>query len=296
MARFQKKSKQNKNKNMHIHENRLVFLDRPSNSPKQEAAKKMMKETWKGAPGKGINLNLSAESAQALARKEAEKLTKDDGKKLADVLADTKSKEVNPADVARKNGYDSVGEYEKGVAIAVKGDSSFLVDKVGNKISKEYFEIEAFHNGIAIAHDLNGENEHQIIFINNSGKEINSKIYWDAHAFSEGKAGVKEKGNKWTFIDTKGKDLNIGQYDEVYDFNGGIAGVRNGARWKFIKEDGSKLNDKTYDAVEDFDVDEGIAMGKRGGKWHMINKFGQELPNTTPSQLKENEKVKVRLD
>ncbi len=262
---------------MYIHENRLVFQERPSKAPAQtaEAAKK------------------AAEAA-----KEARKGTGSDG----EGLTDKETVKVNPAEVAKKNGYDSVGEYKDGVAIAVKkGVASFLVDENGKKIGDEYFEIEEFHDGIAIAHDLSGEDSHQIIFINKKGKSINNKYYWDAHPFNEGKAGVKEKGGKWYFIDKSGKDLmkagtdgkpvRIGEFDEVYDFNKGIAGVRNGSRWRYIKQDGTFLNDKTYDKVEDFEND--FAYAKRAGKEYFVFFNGQEVENVPEKNKKKKKRLKL---
>ncbi len=253
---------------MYIHENRLVFLERPKDAPKQEAAKKMIEETWKVSPFKGVEIKLSAESAQALAKKEAEKIIKGDGKKLADFLTDTKNVKVNPADVAKKNGYDSVGEYEKGVAIANKNGLSFVVDEKGDILSQEYFEVEEYHDGIAWASTDDG-----YVMLNLKGKEVDGKIYTDAQWFFEGKAAVKD-GKKWHFIDTKGQDLKFGEYDETYPFFQGVAGVRNGPYWKFLKADGSKLNDKSYSKVEDFD--DGFAHAKRGNTWYVVDLKGKE--------------------
>lgn len=242
MARFTKIETKNKNKNMYIHENRLVFLDRPSNAP-------------------------SAKTEKAPEKKDTAK--RDAADKNANVLVDTKTVKVNPAEIAKKNGYDEVGEFNDGAAIARKDDLYFLVNEEGKVISGDYFGITEFSDGMAWA---SGEDDGQLILINNKGKEVNNKMYKDAHSFNEGKAGVKE--GKWHFIDKEGKDLKIGEFDEVYDFNQGVAGVRNGPYWKFIKADGSKLNNKTYSSVEDFDG--GFAHAKRGGIWYVVDLKGNE--------------------
>lgn len=232
---------------MYIHENRLVFLERPKDAPKPAAEK--------------ADKKLEAKNM-------AEVVLKEGGRNVADGLTDTKNVKVNPADVAKKNGYDSVGEYENGAAIATKHGLSFVVNEKGDILSNEYFEVESYHDGIAWASTDDG-----YVMLNLKGKEVDGKIYTDAQWFFEGKAAVKD-GKKWHFIDTKGQDLKFGEYDETYPFFQGVAGVRNGPYWKFLKADGSKLNNKSYSKVEDFD--EGFAHAKRGNVWYLVDLNGKE--------------------
>ena len=247
---------------MYIHENRLVFQERPSKAPSPASEKAEKKENEKNG---------------------AQEDLKKRGGNIADDLADTKTVKPNPIEIAKKNGYDRVREFEGEVAVATKGGSDFLINEKGEKISEEYSEIGYFYDGVAITYDLSGDDEHSIVFMDKKGKEINKTPYWDAQNFSEGKAAVKdnEKG-KWHFIDKTGKTLPTGEFNEAYSFNHGVACVRNGQYWKFIKEDGKALNKHTYSRVDDFEKDEDTkeicGHGRRGGVWYKVDLQGKETP------------------
>lgn len=136
------------------------------------------------------------------------------GNSLVDGVVRSVQLSIDSQELARINGYDSVGEFSDGVAVARKGDLFFAV--------------------------------------NTKGQRVDKKNYTDAGAkFSEGKLNVKDA--KWHFIDKSGKNLKLGEFDEACPFYHGIAAVRNGAYWKFIKVDGSPLNGKSYSRVDDFE-------------------------------------------
>jgi len=237
---------------MSIQENRLVFREAPSAAPVQ-SSEKFEKTGGFEAYGKKHKQNGDG-VAMDLTRK---------------------SSVANPAEVAKKNGYDSVGEYEKdGLAIAKKDDLFFLVDKDGKPKGGTYFEIKEYSDGMRWA---SGEDDNQWILLGSNGKEVGNKMYEDVRQFHEGKAGVKE--GKWHFINKEGKDLKIGQFDEVYDFCNKVTAVRNAQYWKLIKDDGSKLNDKTYTAVDD-DFDRGFTHAKRGNVWYKVDLNGKETVAT----------------
>lgn len=226
---------------MYIHENRLVFRESPSAAPKQAAEKPEVKLK------KGDDI-------------------------VANELADVKTVTVNPAEVAKKNGYEKVGEYAKdGLAIAQKDDLFFLVDKEGKPKSGDYFEIKEYSDGMRWG---SGEDDNQWILIGENGKEVNGKMYDDVRQFSEGVCGVQEAG-KWHFIDKKGNDLPLGEFNEVYDFHNNVTAGRNGQYWKLLKKDGSRLNDKNYTKVAD-DFENGTADAQRGGVWYTVDLQGNE--------------------
>ena len=244
---------------MYIHENRLVFLERPSNAP-------------------------SAKTEKVPEKKDTAK--KDAADKNANVLVDTKTVKVNPAEVAKKNGYEEVGEYaEDGLAIARDDDLFFLVDSEGKSQSGTYFEIKEYSDGMRWA---SGEDNNQWILLGEKGKEVNGKMYEDCRQFSEGLCGVQE-GGKWHFIDKRGNDLQIGEFknfDDVYDFHHGVTAVRNAAYWKLIKKDGSRLNDKNYTKVAD-DFEDGTADAQRGGVWYTVDLQGNENKDVDQKTLRD---------
>lgn len=237
--------------------------DKPKSAPETAAEKR---DAAKGAGGKG---------------------TQENGKVVANNLA-TPKKAADLVEIKKRMGYSEVGKFKDGVAIAQKSGIEylfFLINEHGEVISGSYFDIKEAGEGFYWG---GGEDYGQFMLIGHNGKQVNEKIYENGKFVSEGKLGVKEAKGKWYFIDTNGKELmkakkgkdgkekqvRIGEFDEVYNFNKGIAGVRNGPYWKFIKADGSKLNSNSYSRIDDFE--DGVAHGKRGKVWYVIDLKGIE--------------------
>ena len=194
---------------MTIHENRLVFLE---SSPRYQTVERANRV---GAP-KSPEVYHDNPEVEGLVRG----------------VHDS----INSHEIAHRNGYDSVGKFQDGVAIARMGEVVFVVNEKGERVDK--------------------------------------KSYADANeAFSEGKIAVKE-GSKWHYVDRAGRDLKFGEFDEAYPFSQGVAGVRAGAFWRFLKADGSRLNERAYSMVEDFEG--GVAHAKRGRIWYVVDIKGNE--------------------
>lgn len=160
---------------------------------------------------RGIDVSRTAPSQVGESRRVEKKGA--DSRRVGEILESTHTA-IDRTELARRMGYDRVGEFVEGLAWASRGEKFVIIDMKGKEIGKTWYD--------------------------------------DAQNFSEGMAAVKT-GTKWIFIDKQGKDLKIGEFDEAYSFSQSFAGVRNGPHWKFIKADGSRLGEKSYSRVEDFE-------------------------------------------
>ena len=111
-------------------------------------------------------------------------------------------------------------------------------------------------------------------FVDETGKEVVPFIYKKVGEFSEGLAGVKDRGN-WGFIDKTGKMIIPATYAAVGDFSEGLARVSSDWACGFIDKTGKMIIPAMYDYVGDFS--DGLARVKYNGKWGFINRTGNTV-------------------
>ena len=93
--------------------------------------------------------------------------------------------------------------------------------KLGAALRKKlgFDKVGKFHEGFAIA-----EYRRKNFFITTTGERLNNEEYDDVGDFSDGLACVQQNG-KWHFITTTGERLNGEEYDVAGNFSNGLACV-----------------------------------------------------------------------
>lgn len=196
-------------------------------------------------------------------------------------------------EIARKGGYDFVGRFVDGVAVAKKEPSSFeLIDVNGNKISeRDFYYIGEFHDGRAVAVDgyqrdnVGGVLGYEII--DKKGKTIvgPQEGIKPIGNFSEGylpayKVEVDSKShqmsNVYGYITEDGTETLFGRFKEVGSFVDGVARVVDQeGKVLFIDKAGNKISNKDFKDTRSFF--EGVSPAKKEGVWLLVDKSGNPV-------------------
>lgn len=195
-------------------------------------------------------------------------------------------------EIARKGGYDFVGRFVDGVAVAKKEPSSFeLIDVNGNKVSeRDFYYIGEFHDGRAVAVDGYQRNSTAGIgyeIIDKDGKIIVGvqKGIKPIGSFSEGylpayKVEVDSKSHLMSkvygYITEDGTETLFGRFKEVGSFVDGVARVVDQeGKVLFIDKAGNKISNKDFKGTRSFF--EGVSPAKKEGAWLLVDKSGNPV-------------------
>jgi hypothetical protein len=137
-----------------------------------------------------------------------------------------------------------VTPFQNGLAVAVKGDKSVLLDRTGKEVAPpKYDTIYEFSEGLARVVTSNKWG-----YIDRTGKEAVAPQYAQAAPFSEGLAAV-QKDWLWGYIDKTGKMVIEPKFKNADRFSEGLAkiGIPNaqninwGDTIGYINAEGSNL-------------------------------------------------------
>ena len=124
--------------------------------------------------------------------------------------------------------YDQLSAFDgHGLAVARKGDQRlryYLVDKSGQRRSRDYESIRAFRAGIAAV-----RKDGRWGYIDTAGVELVVPRYSRVSGFSEGRAWVQLDG-KCGFIDRQGRPITEMAFSKCLDYEDGHATVYQNAR------------------------------------------------------------------
>lgn len=132
--------------------------------------------------------------------------------------------------------YDYASVMNDGVAAVKEGDSWYLINDSGKKISeKAYADIKLDCLEIVNSNDVIFAKEGQkYIMLNSKGKQIGNSQYDDVDCFANGDYTAVKIGDKWGFIDKEGKVFIKPQYEEAKAFSNGIAAIKMNGKWGYI--------------------------------------------------------------
>ncbi len=141
--------------------------------------------------------------------------------------------------------YDFAGAFNNGVAAVKEGESWFLINTEGKKISnKMYDNIIVDDRGVCCAKDrifvATGEN---YIMIDSSGKQVGKEQFEDAKLFVDDTSAAIKQGSLWGFVDHSGKIIIEPIYKDAQSFSMGLAPVCLTDKWGYI----NTSNEIVYD-------------------------------------------------
>jgi len=153
--------------------------------------------------------------------------------------------------------------------IDTKGSIKFTI--------KDAEKASIFSNGLAWFSKVDKEGNELFGFIDKTGKEKISPIYYDALFFSEELAAVKNKENKWGYINNDGKLIINYQFANAGIFTEEKACVYDGKNYGYIDKNGKYLINPQFDDAKQFT--QGLAAIKQGKTWGFIDKEGKIVIN-----------------
>lgn len=133
--------------------------------------------------------------------------------------------------------------------------------------------------------------EGEYTLVDKAGNKLTKETFANVSSFDEGLSGVerqKDEGAKWGFIDPNGIFPFKPIYDMVQLFANGLAAVQLKGKWGYIDKTGKQVIPFKYDSVTRFDLNvKGQAQVKYDGKWFYIDKEGGFVKNSgTPDGWK----------
>jgi hypothetical protein len=190
--------------------------------------------------------------------------------------------------------YNYASRFSEGLAmVSGKHDLCGYIDRTGKMVIPQRFYIDftciddsrgqiknyMFSHGRAavsdgsLYKDVSAGNILVLGYIDRSGKWVVKPEFTSAHRFSEGMAGVSEKGCIGSkYIDGNGKEV-VKQGFESEGFSEGMLTVQVGDKFGCIDKTGRFVVPLRYDYVYDFH--EGLAAVSINDKWGYLDKKGK---------------------
>ncbi len=195
-----------------------------------------------------------------------------------------------------KHDYDTIGEFEGGMAKVELNEKIGFIDREGSEIIPCKHIPWKYIGYIGEGLIKVPSNNARLGLINKWGNSIISDKYHEINYFHEGLAKVELNG-KSGFIDKNGNEIVPCKYDSnrynaseieagffflntlftrpgLY-FSEGLAAVKFSGKWGFIDNKGNEIVPCIYNRVEDFQ--EGLAGVNLNGKWGFIDKQGNKV-------------------
>lgn len=142
---------------------------------------------------------------------------------------------------------------------------------------KEFKENEfpfSYRDGLGKVQNLNDNSSY---FVDKSGNRV-TDTYGFALNFTDGRCIVQDKtSGKWGVIDTQGNALLPLAYDDIHqEYREGALGVCKAGNWGFVDMDGKPLTPMAYGKLTYYQNGWAGALDKNG-KWGMIDKQNQSV-------------------
>jgi len=151
--------------------------------------------------------------------------------------------------------------------LKANGKYTFVNSEGKQVIDKEFSEVSAFKNGIAVVTDSTGE-----YYINTSGELLFGQKFQKAKSFKDGVGRIKMNG-KWGCIDRTGKIVIQLEWEQIGENSDEMISVKRNGFWGFINPEGTLVIPARFSEVKDFKL--GFCEVKEGDKTFYIDKKGK---------------------
>lgn len=149
----------------------------------------------------------------------------------------------------------------------------YLADKSLTKIATL---VTVFHGpyseGLAMSKSQYGST---IYYLNKEGKTQFSIAGLDGNPCKDGRIRIKNNAYKYLYVDKSGKAINTSTYDELGDFYDGLAGFKINKKGGYIDTTGKIIIPANYDDISNFS--NGAAIVKVGEEFFQINKSAKSI-------------------
>ncbi|MGN0395322.1 MAG: WG repeat-containing protein [Coprococcus sp.] len=167
--------------------------------------------------------------------------------------------------------YDKAMTMANGYAAVCEGNSWYLIDESGNKVSDSaYSSIVTDEKGIAYRGRYFAGTSGDYHMYDADGNDIGGHSYRDAKLFNDtsGYAAVKIS-SKWGFVDMDGNIVIEPQYEDARSFSNGVAAVKKNDRWGFIDSNNNLVIEYKFNNVKDFNSSGNVWVDECG-LWQML--------------------------
>ncbi len=140
--------------------------------------------------------------------------------------------------------YESVSDFENGMAIIKANGKYGYIDSTGKEITPIYQEARLFEDGLA---PVRADNRWGVI--DKSGSYVISPTYAEAGpVFSAGLLAVKNSEDKWGFIDKEGQTVIPFEYKSVHpEFSENLTSVQaRNKLWGFVDNKGNTVAEPQF--------------------------------------------------
>ncbi len=204
--------------------------------------------------------------------------------------------------------YESVNEFDEGVALVTKEGSTYLIDKVGHKLARPDSGILKRVGVPALTTFCQAP---AWGFIDTAGRMVIAAAYGNARPFQNGLAAVSqstpcdrqtdlsagtasnslirnsgvhnvrvnEGEEQWGYIDASGTLVIPYQFTRCVDFSDGLAAVFKEGSWGFINKKGEWVISPRYDDDTQchYRFKDGLALVSIQGKWGFVDHAGKQV-------------------
>jgi hypothetical protein len=173
--------------------------------------------------------------------------------------------------------YDDLTDFNEGYALGKRDKSYYVVDNNGKEILIQGYDItyiKHFSEGLAPV-EVNGKSYG---FVDTSGEVVISPQFQGVGYFNGGYAWARTFENLIGFLNHNGKWQIEPQFDVVkdFDYESGLAWVQKKSSQTPFDYADVNGTIKTFIITEEpFDFSEGLAIGKKAGKFGYLNNKGE---------------------
>lgn len=157
--------------------------------------------------------------------------------------------------IVSKPDYEYITDFSEGLAITYKGSEYQAIDETGKVIFSSPYEINPFHEGLAVCTKDAGEGKRVYGYIDKKGKYLFKPQFVFAYEFNGEKALAKIKEKEYIVIDKNGKILSLLNYNNVRDLSEDIMVFSDDKNEKsgYLKVDGQVLIEPRFSRAEKFE-------------------------------------------
>lgn len=151
--------------------------------------------------------------------------------------------------------FQYISDFSDGVAVTCKGDKYEVVDQKGKIIFSSSYEINAFHEGIAVCAKDAGGGRREYGYVDKKGNYLFKPQFVLAYDFNGGKALAKIKEKQYVVIDNNGKIISLLNYNNIRELSGDIMTFSDDKNEKsgYLKINGQVLIQPQFIRAEKFE-------------------------------------------
>ncbi len=179
-------------------------------------------------------------------------------------------------------------EFKNGVAIILKNDKRFYIDKNGNYITEDQFCEAAQCSYRKTPRPMQKDKKWGLV---NAKNEFILETQYDYIYNEKDGLFLVKKGDLYGFIDKKGNVVIDLQFEDAHNFNDGLAAVKQNGKYGFIDKTGRFVIEPRFDDVRSYrapyagSYDNRVAVSFVGGiasvevnkQWGVIDKTGHYI-------------------